>query len=42
MLDRIESREMPPPAADPNCRDYVGSEYMFVPEAEIARFGEWS
>ena len=41
MLDRIESREMPPPAADPNCRDYVGSEYMFVPEAEIARFGEW-
>ena len=41
MLDRIESREMPPPAADPNCRDYVGSEYMFVPDAEIAKFGEW-
>ena len=35
MLDRIESREMPPPAADPNCRDYVGSEYMFVPRLKL-------
>jgi mono/diheme cytochrome c family protein len=30
MLEKIDSGEMPPPASDPACRDYVDSEVLFL------------
>ena len=32
---------MPPPAADPTCADYVGSERMFIPEDAKALLTDW-
>jgi hypothetical protein len=43
--DRIAARTaegtMPPPAADPECRDYVGSEHLFLPADSKEMFERW-
>ena len=41
MLERIDAGEMPPPAADPECRDYVGSEHLSLPEDQRDLLAEW-
>ena len=41
MLARVESGEMPPPAPDPACRDYTGSERFVMDEAETELLRAW-
>lgn len=41
MLNAVESRRMPPPAADPSCRDYLSSERMFVSDADKLLLKQW-
>ena len=41
ILDRMESGEMPPPVADPTCRDYSGSEYLSLPNDSVETFADW-
>ncbi len=41
MLARMDEGEMPPPAADPTCRDYHGSERMSLPPASLEAFRSW-
>lgn len=40
-LARVEAGEMPPPAADPDCRDYHGSDRMVMPDAAKEQLAEW-
>jgi len=42
MVARIQAGDMPPPAADPECADYVGSERMTLTPEEQAVFGQWA
>jgi hypothetical protein len=42
MAGYVEQGEMPPPAADPGCRDYVGSERRFISEEEKALIIAWA
>ena len=37
-----EALVMPPPAADPTCRDYLGSEQMNLNEEEVDLFTNWA
>ncbi len=39
--DAIEAERMPPPASDPECRDYAGSEHLRLPDASRTLFGQW-
>jgi len=41
MRARVDAGEMPPPVADPSCRDYEGSEHLSMPEASRLAMGEW-
>jgi len=41
MHDAIETGRMAPPAADPSCQDYVGSEVLTVSDEEKATFEAW-
>ena len=41
MRVRVEANEMPPPAADPECRDYHGSERMVLPDSEKQKLADW-
>lgn len=41
MLEEIEERNMPLPAADPDCRDYKGSNHLVMPDAEREIFAAW-
>lgn len=41
MLERMESGEMPPPVADPTCRDYEGSEFLSLPDESVDVFSNW-
>jgi hypothetical protein len=41
MWARIEAGEMPPPASDPDCHDYQGSEGLFLDDDEAAVFADW-
>ena len=38
---RVQAGEMPPPASDPACRDYHGSERMVLPDSEKAKLAAW-
>ena len=40
-LGRIDAGEMPPPVADPTCRDYYGSEHMWFPEEQRDLLAAW-
>jgi hypothetical protein len=42
MKTEIEAGRMPPPAADPSCRDYVSSDSMFLPDAARATVAAWA
>ena len=37
----VDAGRMPPPAADPDCRDYEGSERMHLPDDKKALLREW-
>jgi hypothetical protein len=41
MLVAMEAGDMPPPAADPSCRDYEGSEQLVLPDGAIEVFAAW-
>ena len=41
MLASIEDGSMPPPAADPECRDYQGSERMHLPDSSRDVIAAW-
>lgn len=41
MIARMDEGTMPPPVADPDCRDYVGSDHLNMPDAEKDLFREW-
>ena len=41
MLNAVQARRMPPPAADPSCRDYLSSERMFVDDASVKLLSDW-
>ena len=41
MRQQIESGAMPPPASDPSCRDYEGSDILIMSEEDKARFSNW-
>lgn len=41
MLSRIDSGEMPPPVSDPECRDYVGSGHLTMPQESRDVFSAW-
>ena len=41
IIARTSEGTMPPPAADPECRDYVGSDHLFLPDASKAMFERW-
>ena len=41
MLDRIDAGEMPPPAADPDCTEYVGDEWMVMDPAARDVIADW-
>ena len=41
ILNAIDDGRMPPPAADPNCREYVGSKEMTVTEADREIIAKW-
>lgn len=38
---RTEAGTMPPPAADPECADYVGSEHLSLPDEKVDLFRQW-
>ena len=40
-LGRIDAGEMPPPAADPDCRDYKASERMWLPDEQRDLLATW-
>ncbi|NCG18083.1 MAG: hypothetical protein GWP91_03605 [Rhodobacterales bacterium] len=42
MVAKIDSGEMPPPAADPGCADYLGSESMHLDEDEQQLIRDWT
>jgi hypothetical protein len=41
MLVRIDDGEMPPPAADPDCHPYEGSDWMVLPDADRDVLAQW-
>lgn len=41
MLEKIDAGEMPPPASDPACRDYVGSEVLFLDSEKRDIIAAW-
>ena len=41
MAARVDAGEMPPPVSDPSCRDYEGSEHLFMPDEKRALLREW-
>jgi hypothetical protein len=41
MLSQIDAGLMPPPTSDPDCRDYVGSESMHLPEEARQTLQAW-
>lgn len=41
MLARVQAGEMPPPAPDPSCRDYQGSDLYRISDEEKALLQEW-
>ncbi|MCO4772914.1 MAG: hypothetical protein KDA24_22975 [Deltaproteobacteria bacterium] len=41
MRARVDAGEMPPPVADPSCRDYEGSEHLSMPDHKRAMLAEW-
>ncbi|MCP4872725.1 MAG: hypothetical protein GY898_28880 [Proteobacteria bacterium] len=41
IVGEVEAGRMPPPASDPECRDYAGSAQLVLPEADKAVFREW-
>lgn len=41
MKDKVEAGEMPPPAPDPNCRDYTDSTTFFLTAEDRAVFTAW-
>jgi hypothetical protein len=41
MLSQIDAGVMPPPVADPSCRDYQDSERMFLPEQARDLLAAW-
>lgn len=41
ILGAMQDGRMPPPAADPNCRDYVGSDILTIQPEDITRFEAW-
>ena len=41
MLSRMDEGAMPPPVADPECRDYLGSEHLSLPDASREAFRAW-
>lgn len=41
ILDAMQSGRMPPPAADPQCREYVGAEDLFLPPEKSDLFSAW-
>ena len=41
MLTRVDAGTMPPPASDPDCRDYAGSDYLNVDDEERQVLADW-
>jgi len=41
MLSRIDSGDMPPPVADPDCREYDGEDHLQMPAEARAIFAQW-
>ena len=41
MLDAIDGGRMPPPVADPTCRDYIGSEHLTLRPGARDTFAAW-
>ncbi len=41
MLAAIDAQEMPPATSDPECRDYVGSEHLNLPDEGRALLATW-
>ena len=41
ILSSVESGRMPPPASDPECRDYVDSDIMHMPESDRITIAKW-
>ena len=41
IVNSIESGRMPPPASDPNCHDYIGSDFMFLDEDKKEIIKTW-
>ncbi len=41
MVAQLDSGQMPPPASDPECRDYAGSEHLVLPEADRDTIRAW-
>ena len=41
MLSAIQDGRMPPPASDPGCHDYVGSDILTLSDEERALFAAW-
>lgn len=41
MLAKVDAGEMPPPAADPDCHPYQGSEWMVLDAVDRDLFSEW-
>jgi len=41
MLTQIDAGQMPPAASEPECRDYHGSEYLFLPDEARETLATW-
>ncbi len=41
MVGAMEDRLMPPPASDPGCQDYSGSEHLVMSDEDRERFASW-
>ena len=41
VLSQVESGQMPPPVADPSCRDYMSSEHLSMTDEDKALLREW-
>jgi len=41
MLSQIDAGEMPPPASDPECRDYLGAEHLVLPDDARDTLAAW-
>jgi hypothetical protein len=41
IMSSIESGSMPPPASDPECHDYIGSDFMFLPDEKKEVIRKW-